>query len=101
MKFLSIRDFRASTASIRKALKSEGELVLTHNGRPFAVLSPVDPDKVEEQITAVRRARARITLDRIREGAKAEGLDGISMNEIDGIIANSRRNRRSKAGRKK
>jgi len=36
MKFVSIRDFRNKTASIRKALATEHEILVTSNGRPFA-----------------------------------------------------------------
>ena len=41
------------------------------HGRPFALLSRVEPDTVEEEILAIRRARARIAIDAMRRQAKA------------------------------
>ena len=58
MKFITIRDLRGNTARIRKDLEAEGEVVITANGRPFAVMTRVKPDKLEEEILAIRRGRA-------------------------------------------
>ena len=38
MTFVSIRDFRNKTTSIRKSLSIEHEIVVTSNGGPFAIL---------------------------------------------------------------
>ncbi len=73
MKFITIRDLRGNTARIRRDLEAEREVVITANGRPFAVMTRVEPDKLEEEILAIRRARARAALSRIRVKAKAEG----------------------------
>ena len=94
MKFITIKDLRSSTAQLRKDLEAEREVVVTVNGRPFAVMTRVDPDGVEEEILAIRRARARGALSRIRAKAKADGLDRLTMDEIDAIIAKARRERR-------
>jgi len=95
MKFVTIRDFRNKTAEIRKDLDSEREIVLTANGRPFTLLSRLDPDTVEDEIMAVRRARARLAIDRMRAQAKAEGLDRMTMDEIDSVIADVRKRNRN------
>jgi hypothetical protein len=49
---------------------------------------------VEEEITAIRRARGRAALSRIRAKAKADGLDRLTMDQIDAIVAEARRERR-------
>jgi len=94
MKFVTIRDFRNKTASIRKSLSSEHEIVVTSNGRPFAILAEVDEDTFEEKLAALRRTRARALLDRVQAKAKARGVDKLTMDEIDAEIAKSRRERR-------
>lgn len=94
MKFVTIRDLRTSTARLRKDLQNDQEIVLTANGRPFALVTPVDPDTVEEEILAIRRARAQAALSRMRTAARAKGLDRLSMREIDAIVAAARRERR-------
>ena len=94
MKFVTIREFRNNTAQIRRELQTEREIILTANGRPFAMLTPVDPDTVEEEVVALRRARARLLFDRVGARAKAAGMDNLTMREIDAIIARARAERR-------
>lgn len=94
MKFVTVRDLRSKTAAIRKDLEHEREIVLTANGRPFALMTPVDSDTVEDDIRAIRRARAKAAVERVRAAAKAGGLDELTMNEIDTLIAEARRARR-------
>jgi len=95
MKFISIRDLRSNTARLRKDLEEEREVVVTANGRPFALMTRVEPDSVEEEILAIRRARARMAIERMRAQAKARGLDKMTMAEIDAVIADVRRKRRA------
>ncbi len=94
MKFVTIRDLRSKTAAIRKDLEQEREIVLTANGRPFAVMTPVGSDTVEDEIRAIRRARAKAAVERIRTQAKARGLDELTTKEINTLIAEARRARR-------
>jgi len=96
MKFISIRDLRKDTAGLRRDLEANREIVLTASGRPIAVMTRVGPDDVEEEIMAIRRARARGALSRMRGRAKAEGLDRLSMDQIDAIVSQTRRGRASR-----
>jgi len=95
MKFITIRDLRSKTAELRKDLETDREIVVTANGRPFAVMTRVEPDTVEEEVLAIRRARAGATLSRIRAKARARGVDKLTMKQIDAVIAKARRERRS------
>lgn len=94
MKFVSIRDLRNDTAGLRRDLQADREIVVTANGRPIAVMTRVDPDTVEEEILAIRRARARAALSRMRDRARSEGLNRLTMDQIDDIVARARRDRR-------
>ncbi len=100
MKFVTVREFRANTATMRKELESEQQLVLTSNGRPFAMVTPVEPDTVMEECLAVTRARAGLALDRAAIKAGKDGRDAMTMDEIDAIIADVRQQRRRKVGKK-
>jgi antitoxin (DNA-binding transcriptional repressor) of toxin-antitoxin stability system len=96
MKFVAIRELRSKTASIRQDLAQAREIVLTANGRPFAVMTPVSPDTVEEEIQAIRRARTRAAVDTLRAAAKTAGVDALTMEDIDAEIAAARRARRKR-----
>ncbi len=92
-KFVSLWDFRARTAQVRRDLIAEHEFVLTANGRPVAILAEVTEDDFEERLKALRRARDLALLGRIGVKAKARGVDKMTMAEIDAEIAQARRER--------
>lgn len=96
MKFITIRDLRCNTAGLRRDLQAEREVVITANGRPFAVMTRVEPDQLEEEILAIRRARSRTALSRIRAKATAEGLDLLTIEQINDIIAKTRSERQDR-----
>ncbi len=100
MKFISVRDLRSRTSAIRKELATERDMVVTANGRPFALLSSVRPDSVEESLRAIRKARALEALRLMQADAKARGLDKMTMDDIDALIAKVRREREARAARR-
>ena len=94
MKFVSIREFRANAAQVRKALKKEQEIILTVKGKPAAMLVEVSEEDLEDNLRAVRSSRLLRALDGTQKEAKKKGLDKLTMKQIDAIIAQSRRERR-------
>ena len=94
MKFVTVRELRSKTATLRKDLDQDREIVLTANGRPFAVVSRIEPDSLEEELQAIRRARAKVAVERLRAQAQAKGLNRLTMDDIDAIVAETRRQRR-------
>ena len=47
MKTLGVREMRASYCALEAALKEEGEVILTHHGKPFARVLPIDAPAVK------------------------------------------------------
>lgn len=46
MKTLGVREMRAGYGALEATLREEGEVILTHHGRPFARVLPLNaPDK--------------------------------------------------------
>jgi antitoxin (DNA-binding transcriptional repressor) of toxin-antitoxin stability system len=95
MKTVTIRDLRTRPKQVRDSLRREREAVLTANGRPVAVLVPVDAGTVDETLETIRRARGLEALRAIRREARARGLDRLSPAEIDAIVTRARRDRKS------
>ena len=93
MKFITARDLRLRPGQVWEQLASEREIVVTSNGKPVALLTGVDEENVEKEILALRRARAQIALDRLRQSAWARGLDRVPPKRIGSIIAAVRRSR--------
>lgn len=91
MKFMSAREFRMNTGTMRRDLSRDEEVVLTANGRPFAIVSAVRPESFEKELRAIRGARAKMALERARASAASAGTADMPMAEIDAIVRGIRR----------
>jgi len=89
MNYLAIKDLK-KTRMVREMLDNERELVLTCDGRPFAMLVGISPDSVEESLKEVRRALFSSAVSRIRR--KTAG-NTVSEEEIEKEISASRKER--------
>jgi len=83
MKFVSIRDLREKSGEVWKTLPGEGEIVITSNGRPIAILAAVNESNLEESLSAFRRTRAVEAVASLQRHSVEQGNDHISMEEID------------------
>ena len=97
MKTITIRDLRTRPRQVRKSLAREREALLTSNGRPVAVLLPVDAGTVDETLETVRRARGLEALRAIRRASQRRGTSRLPAKDIDAIIARTRRSRPRRA----
>ncbi|TVR61652.1 MAG: type II toxin-antitoxin system Phd/YefM family antitoxin [Spirochaetaceae bacterium] len=93
MKFITVRDIRTSPATIWKQLPEEQEMVITNNGKPIALLTPLTGETLEETVSAVRRARAVNAVRTMRRTAEERGLSSMTDEEIQAEIDESRRER--------
>jgi antitoxin (DNA-binding transcriptional repressor) of toxin-antitoxin stability system len=91
MKFVSVRDFRTSSAKIWKALPEEQELVITNNGKPIALLTPLSDKTLENTLSAIRQARAINAVKLIQQESLRRGLEKTTMEEIDEEIRRIRK----------
>jgi antitoxin (DNA-binding transcriptional repressor) of toxin-antitoxin stability system len=95
MRFVSVRELRSKSAELWRDLPVEGQMVVTSNGKPVAILAAVDETNVEESAAAIRRARAVQAVQAIQLASVAAGLDRMTMDEIDEEIQAVRRARRA------
>ncbi|RJR26025.1 MAG: type II toxin-antitoxin system Phd/YefM family antitoxin [Desulfobacteraceae bacterium] len=93
MRFISVRDLREKSAKIWQELPEAKEIVITSNGRPIAFLAAVNESNLEESIAAFRRARAVEAVARLQRQSAEQGLDSMSMDEIDEEIKAVRKTR--------
>ena len=93
MKFVTVRDFRSSPSSIWKKLPSERELVITNNGKPIALLTPLSDETLEDTISAVRRAKAISAVRKMQEISVSLGNNKMTHEEINSIIKDTRAKR--------
>ena len=90
MDFVTVREFRTEPAKVWAKLESEQELVITKNGKPFALLTTTQPNRLEEDLKLIRRARASASIERMRANAKSTGLNKMTLAEVNLEIAGAR-----------
>ena len=96
MKFISIRDLRNKSAQIQQELPKEKEMILTSNGKPFAILSMVSGETLEETLMALRRTRAIAAVTEMQIQSVKAGTDRMTMEEINKEIQDEREHRQLK-----
>ena len=86
MKFITVRDLRTSPAQIWKELPSEQEMVITNNGKPIALLTPLNDANLEETVKAVRRAKAINAIRKMQEVSIKKGNNALTNEDIENEI---------------
>ena len=89
MNFYTVRDLRSTPKSIWDHLSLDGEVVITNNGKPTALLINIEEGSFEETLKAVRQAKAMIAFNSRRSRAATEGF--MSGAEIGAEIEAARR----------
>lgn len=90
MKFLSVRELRGKSAQVWEDLPREGAMVVTNNGHPVAILTPVTEDDLEQSLAEWRRMHAARALAFLQRESVRQGTDRMTMKEIDEEIAKAR-----------
>lgn len=54
MDFVSVRELRSASAKVWDRLEAGQDLVVTRNGRPFALLVHTAPAEIEQKLNALR-----------------------------------------------
>lgn len=87
VKKIALRDLRARA---QDAYVREETLLTANNGRPVAVLLPVEADTVDETLEVVRRARGLEALRAIRRASQTTGAARMTPADIDALVTRTR-----------
>jgi len=91
MKFINVRELRLRPGEVWKKLKIEKDIILTLNGKPFAILNSTDEDRLEQTLASLRRSRALEAMEKLQKYSKEEGLDKLTIEDIEKEIRLVRR----------
>jgi len=94
MQFITVRDFRTSSARIWKDLPKENEMIITNNGKPIALLTPISDRTMEDTISAFRRAKAINAVKLMQEISAELGNDKMTLDDINAIIKDVRKKKK-------
>ena len=95
MEFIPYRVLRNEPTALRKKLEDEGELVVTVDGKPFAVMIDLaSGENMDDILLMVSRLRAQMAARAIRSQARRDGLDKLSEEQVDELIQKTRAERK-------
>ncbi len=95
IKFFSSRDLRNTPGALWRALRRNTTVALTANGVPKALVIGVEEGDLERALDVARRVRAQLAVSRMREEARARGLDRLPPEDSDAEIQAVRSARRA------
>ena len=93
MEFVSVRDMRTRAGEVWQQLRDDGDLIVTSNGRPFALMVSLEGEDVEQMLSALRRGRAQMAVSRLRKEAAASSVNRLTSEEIESEIRQARNDR--------
>jgi len=93
-KYISSRELRNRTGALWKTLEEEGELVITSNGKPVAIMCNIDEgDNLESRLKDIKTARAGRALEDMQMQSAKKGLSKLTNEDIEDEINNARQER--------
>jgi hypothetical protein len=94
MEFVPYRLIRNGLDVLRRKLEDQGGLVVTVDGKPFAVMIDLsDNDDLDDIMLLVSRLRAQLAVRAVRSQGRRNGLDKISAEGVDEIVQKTRAER--------
>jgi hypothetical protein len=84
MEFLSVRELSSASRETWEKLRREGELTITNNGKPTAIMLDVSGRNFDETLTLIRQVKTMRLLNNIWAEAAERGP--ISDEEIEAEI---------------
>ncbi len=92
MEFVPYRLLRNEPTALRKKLEDKGELVVTVDGKPFAIMINLsESENMDDILLMISRLRAQMATRAIRSQARRNGLDKLTDEQIDEIIVKTRK----------
>ncbi|MBI2335757.1 MAG: type II toxin-antitoxin system Phd/YefM family antitoxin [Deltaproteobacteria bacterium] len=95
MHFISVRDFRQKSGKIWKFLNKEKELIITSNGKPIALVTPISEANLEESLLSLRRSQALMAMEQMQNQSVEKGYDKMTIDNIDAEIQKVRQQRKN------
>lgn len=96
MDFVTTKELRAESGKIWAKLEAGEDIVITRNGKPFAVMVHTGPTELEATLRTIRAERFAETVRKIQQHSVEQGLDKMTMEEINAEIELARKERRER-----
>jgi DNA-binding MurR/RpiR family transcriptional regulator len=97
MEFVPYRLLRNQPGELRKKLQEKGELIVTVDGEPMALMLQIPKGSLEDLVLLVSQVRAQLAVAAIRQQARQRGLEMLTVEEADEIVQRARQERKQKS----
>ena len=94
MEFVPYRVLRNQPSELRKKLDEKGELVVTVDGEPLAIMLQIPKGSLEDLVLLLSQVRAQLAAANIREQARKSGLNKMTVEQANVLVKKTRAARR-------
>jgi antitoxin (DNA-binding transcriptional repressor) of toxin-antitoxin stability system len=94
MRFVTVRDFRSRPGQLWKELAKNDDMILTSNGKPIAMLTPLSGENMESTVRTLRKAKIAAAVTALQLQSMSAGNDRMTLQEINSEIRNTRHRRK-------
>lgn len=96
MDFVTTKELRAESGKVWKKLEAGEDVVITRNGKPFALMVHSNGESLEAILRAIRAERFAESAYKLQRRSVEQGLDKMTMEEITAEIALARKERKER-----
>ena len=91
MQFVPYQTLRNEPSALRKKLENEGDLIVTVGGKPFALMiNLTEGEDIQDILLMASRLRAQMAVRSIRSQARKNGLDKMTLKDVNALIKKTR-----------
>lgn len=90
MDYITVRELREQSGKVWARIEAGEEIVVTRNGKPFALLLHTEPAEVEAAVRAHRASRLGAVLERLQAQARRSGASKMTDSDIAAEVAAAR-----------
>jgi hypothetical protein len=95
MEFVPYCLLRNQAAELRRKLEEKGELVVTVDGEPFALMLQIPKGRLEDLDLLVAQVRAQLAVTAIREQSRQRGLSNVIPEQAEVLVQKARTTHRT------
>ena len=97
MDFVTTKELRAESGKVWAKLEAGEEIVITRNGKPFALMVHTESASLEDDLRSIRAERFAENVRKLQQHSVEQKLDKMTMEEIDAEIALARKARKERS----
>jgi hypothetical protein len=94
MEFVPYRMLRNQPTELRKKLEEQGELVITVDGEPMAIMLQIPKGNLEDLVLLLSKVRAQLAVTAIRDQGRKRGFSEMTTEQADELVHETRAARR-------